>query len=87
MSYKKGKRAWINSEIFGIKGADSLNFQENPKLRPIFGAGDSDTDSVFLEDASELRLYIDVKPCFVKEKALENIDGKWLFQPVFEVEK
>ncbi len=80
ITYKLGKRCWINSKIFK---------KENPcekqpeKYRPVFGAGDSDTDIFFMKDAVHLRLLIDRDKPLITEEARLNKDGKWIVQPMF----
>jgi len=48
MTYRKGKRAWINHLVFGLEDEPSLTEKPSPIS---FGAGDSDTDLHFLLDA------------------------------------
>ncbi|GAB2565705.1 HAD family hydrolase [Leucobacter ruminantium] len=82
MTYIDGKRCWANQEIFGITGAAA--FEQAPAdVRQIFGAGDSDTDVTFMEDATELRLVINRNKTELMCRALDNEDGKWVVVPMF----
>lgn len=84
ISFRDGKRCWINETIFGMTAGDPL--LPNPDLtkRPRFGAGDSDGDISFLEDTTGLRLFIDKgRPLDAARAACENRDGRWLIQEPF----
>lgn len=82
MSYIDGKRCWANQEIFGITGAEA--FEPAPEdVRQIFGAGDSDTDVTFMEDATALRLVINRNKVELMCRALDNEDGNWVIVPMF----
>ena len=82
MTYIDGKRCWANQEIFGVTGAAA--FEPAPAdERQIFGAGDSDTDVTFLEDATELRLVIDRNKTELMCRALDGENGTWVIVPMF----
>ena len=80
ISYRQGKRCWINKVIFKMKNpADQIN---SPS--PIaFGAGDSDTDAFFLSDAKLLSLVINRNKTEILCKALADKENKWAIQPMF----
>ena len=82
MTYIDGKRCWANQEIFGITGAQA--FDPAPKdRRQVFGAGDSDTDVTFLQDATVARLVIDRHKTELMCRALDDEDGRWIVVPMF----
>ncbi len=95
ITYRDGKRCWINTVIFGMTAGDPLlpnpgssakgfGPQADPDKRPRFGAGDSDGDISFLEDTTGLRLFIDkCRPLDAARAARENKDGRWLIQEPF----
>lgn len=79
ITYKQGKRCFINEVIFGISPSESMELES-----PIaFVAGDSDTDLWMLRDATVLRLVINRNKEESMCHALENKDGKWLVNPMF----
>lgn len=80
ISYRKGKRCWINKVIF--KETDPTLMMEKPSPTA-FAAGDSDTDVFFVSDARELRLVINRNKNQLMCLAYENKDGKWLINPMF----
>lgn len=55
----------------------------DPKKRPVFVAGDSDTDIAMLKDATSLKLVIERNKLQVMCHALANYQSKWLHQPMF----
>jgi hypothetical protein len=80
--YIDGKRCRINEQVFGVKGAAA--FQQLPAdKRAAFGAGDSDTDVVFVGDATGLRLVINRNKTELMCSAYGSNDGKWLVNPMF----
>ncbi|WP_245767902.1 HAD family hydrolase [Stigmatella erecta] len=83
ITYIDGKRCWINKVLFGVTGAEAL--QPNPDLskRPLFAAGDSDTDLTFMRDATALRLAINRNKKELMCNAYRNDDGRWLINPMF----
>ncbi|HOW52563.1 MAG TPA: haloacid dehalogenase-like hydrolase [bacterium] len=84
ITYRDGKRCWINSVIFGMTDGDPFQPNPDPGKRPRFGAGDSDGDISFLEDTTGLRLFIDKgKPLDAHKEATANTDGRWLRQEPF----
>lgn len=80
ITYKIGKRCWINKEVFKRKNPCK---KQPEKYRPVFGAGDSDTDIFFMKDVVRLRLLIDRNKPLITEEARLNKDGKWIIQPMF----
>ncbi|HPS29626.1 MAG TPA: haloacid dehalogenase-like hydrolase [bacterium] len=83
ITYKAGKRCWMNEVIFGITGEKALFPAEDISKRPLFGAGDSDTDLEFLQDVTGLRLLIDRGKPEVTKEARKNSDGKWIINEPF----
>ncbi len=84
ITYRKGKRCWINKVIFNMK--DKRDQMERPS--PIaFGAGDSDTDLFFLRDATALRLVINRNKRELMCHAYANQDGNWIINPMFILPK
>lgn len=81
MTYNEGKRCWINKLIFKVPPAQQLT-RLSPDQRPVFAAGDSDTDVAFLQDAT-LKLVIDRHRPEVMCNALNNHGDSWLIQPMF----
>ncbi len=83
ITYRDGKRCWINTVIFGMTAGDPFLPNPDPDQRPRFGAGDSDGDVSFLVDTTGLRLVIDRKKPLVTAAATENADGRWVIQEPF----
>lgn len=89
MTWNEGKRAWIAKVIFGLPVGSQRHRQEDPALRPVFVAGDSDGDLAMLHDATRLRLVIDRRlafdrqnPRIIRDALLDRTN--WLVQPLFE---
>ncbi|MGW0391437.1 HAD family hydrolase [Streptomyces sp. NPDC003042] len=82
ITYIDGKRCWINQEIFKVRGAAAEKVQP-PARRPVFAAGDSDTDISFLRDATALRLVVNRNKNELMCRAYDNSDGKWIVNPMF----
>lgn len=80
VTYKQGKRCWINKVIFGEKDPGLMLSRPSPI---VFGAGDADTDIFFLKDAAGLRLAINRNRREIMCNAYANSDGKWLINPMF----
>jgi hypothetical protein len=83
MTYRIGKRCWMNEIIFGITGERALLTSEDIAKRPCFAAGDSDTDSHFMMDATGLRLLINRNKPEITKMAVENKDGLWIINEPF----
>ncbi|MGW7459291.1 haloacid dehalogenase-like hydrolase [Streptomyces sp. NPDC054797] len=81
-TYIDGKRCWINQEVYGIRGAAAETVQP-PARRPVFAAGDSDTDVSFLRDATALRLVVNRNKNELMCRAYDNGDGRWIVNPMF----
>ncbi|MEW2139371.1 HAD family hydrolase [Streptomyces sp. NPDC005409] len=81
-TYIDGKRCWINQEVYGIRGAAAATVQP-PARRPVFAAGDSDTDVSFLRDATALRLVVNRNKNELMCRAYDNGDGRWIVNPMF----
>ncbi|WP_241472241.1 hypothetical protein [Mycolicibacterium neoaurum] len=59
-------------------------YQQQPEpRRAAFGAGDSDTDISFLDDATVLRLAINRNKDELMCTAYDNADGRWIINPMF----
>lgn len=80
MNYREGKRCWINKVIFGMADGPDQQSQASPI---VFGAGDSDTDSFFVRDATGKRLMLNRNKGEIMCYAYANTDGKWLVNPMF----
>ncbi len=84
ITFRDGKRCWINTVIFGMTDGDPFQPNPDPDKRPRFGAGDSDGDLSFLLDTTGLRLFIDKgKPIGAQKEATANRDGRWIVQKMF----
>ncbi len=83
ITFRDGKRCWINTVIFGMTEGDPFQPNPDPDKRPRFGAGDSDGDVSFLEDTTGLRLVLDRQKPLVTKAATANADGRWLMQKPF----
>ena len=84
ITFRDGKRCWINTVIFGMTDGDPFLPNPDPDKRPRFGAGDSDGDISFLQDTTGLRLFIDKgRSLDVQKEATANKDGRWLRQEPF----
>ncbi len=83
ITYLEGKRCWMNQIIFGITGDAATATQTAPSLRPVFAAGDSDTDVAFLQDASGLKLVLNRNKPELMCNAYHNVGGNWLINPMF----
>jgi len=83
ITFYNGKRCWINKVIFGEPPASQLAPNPDPSKRPVFVAGDSDTDLAMLKDATVLKLVIERNKIEVSCNAYANHQNKWLHQPMF----
>jgi hypothetical protein len=83
ITYLEGKRCWMNQEIFKVTGAEAEQVQSDMATRPVFGAGDSDTDASFLQDATVLKLAINRNKNELMCNAYGNAGGKWIVNPMF----
>ena len=81
MTFREGKRCWINTVVFGDDGPSAL--QPRAGRRQLFVAGDATTDLEMLLDASELRLVVDRQKPELMCHALAGTGGEWLVQPMF----
>ena len=55
----------------------------DPAKRPVFAAGDSDTDLTFLQDATGLKLALNRNKKELMCNAYGNAGGRWLVNPMF----
>jgi len=83
ITYRLGKRCWINTEIFGASADVALQKNPDSAKRQLFAAGDSDTDMPFVADAAGLHLVINRNKPELMCNALNNADGHWLINPMF----
>ncbi len=83
ITFDEGKRCWINKVIYKEPPATQLPSNSDPTKRPVFVAGDSDTDIAFLKDGAELKLVIDRNKLQVMCNALRNYQNKWIWEPMF----
>lgn len=85
LTYKLGKRCWINKVIFGDGTVNAIAPRLDAK-RQVLAVGDSDTDSVFVPDASELRLVINRNAPELMCRAYADFGAPrshWLINPMF----
>ncbi len=83
ITFYDGKRCWINKAIFGEAVATQMPTNADPTKRPVFVAGDSDTDVSMLQDATYLKLAIDRNKLELMCNAYANYMDRWLVQPMF----
>lgn len=83
ITFDEGKRCWINNVILQLAADQQMVRQTDANLRPVFVAGDSDTDIAMLKDASVLKLVVNRKKTQIMCNALANHGGTWLVQPMF----
>jgi phosphoserine phosphatase len=83
ITYDRGKRCWINKEIFHQLPENQLDHNPDPALRPAFVAGDSDTDIAMAQDATFLTLVLNRNKTQLMCNAYANAGGRWLVQPMF----
>lgn len=83
MTYIDGKRCWINKVIHGDTTGAAEDRIEDASKRHVLGAGDSDTDVSFLQDATALRLVINRNKEELMCNAYANAGGSWLVNPMF----
>ena len=81
--YIEGKRCWMNKIIFGVDGPAAAAVQTNTADRPVFCAGDSDTDTSFLQDATGLKLVLNRNKKELMCNAYHDVGGNWLVNPMF----
>lgn len=83
ITFDEGKRCWINKVIYGEPESSQLAPNPDPSKRPVFVAGDSDTDIAMLKDATVLKLVIVRNKLQTMCNALDNHQNKWLYEPMF----
>lgn len=83
ITYIDGKRCWINKAIFGDSTAAAMMRSADLSKRPVFAAGDSDTDVTFLQDATGLKLVINRNKKELMCNAYGNAGGTWIVNPMF----
>jgi phosphoserine phosphatase len=83
ITFDRGKRCWINKVIFGESAATQLERNADLDKRPVFVAGDSDTDIAMLKDATVLKLVINRNKIQTMCNALANYQDTWRWQHMF----
>lgn len=83
ITYIDGKRCWLNKVIYGDTSASALEKNPDPAKRPVFAAGDSDTDVTFMQDATGLKLALNRNKKELMCNAYGNAGGRWLVNPLF----
>lgn len=81
ITYIDGKRCWINQVVYGDTTASA--WQRRSGVRQVFAAGDSNTDIMFLRDATDLRLVLNRNKEELMCFSYNNEDTRWLVQPMF----
>lgn len=82
MTYVDGKRCWINKVVYKDDSAAAMVKTGDPKSRPLFAAGDSDTDITLLRDAT-YRLTINRNADESMCHAYARKGDRWLINPMF----
>ena len=82
ITFDRGKRCWINRVIYNVPAAQQLERQPESR-RPVFAAGDSDTDIAFVQDATDLKLVFNRAKTQMMCNAYANYMDRWLVQPMF----
>jgi hypothetical protein len=82
ITFDHGKRCFINGVIFHQPAAAQLA-KADVAHRPVFAAGDSDTDVTFVQDATDLKLVIDRGRVQLMCNAYSDAGHRWLVQPMF----
>jgi hypothetical protein len=83
ITFDEGKRCWINKVIFRETVDSQLAVNPDPAKRPVFVAGDSDTDIAMLKDATFLKLAINRNKTQIMCNAYSDYLGRWIVQPMF----
>ncbi|WP_197040987.1 haloacid dehalogenase-like hydrolase [Chondromyces apiculatus] len=83
ITYIEGKRCWINKVIYGDTGPNALTKTADPAKRQVFGAGDSDTDVTFLQDATAMKLVVNRNKKEIMCNGYRNLGDRWLVNPMF----
>ena len=66
-----------------LDGPAAAAVQTNTADRPVFCAGDSDTDTSFLQDATGLKLVLNRNKKELMCNAYGDFGGNWLVNPMF----
>ncbi len=83
ITFDEGKRCWINKIIFHEPDSAQMATNADVTRRPVFVAGDSDTDIAMLKDATDLKLVINRNKVQTVCNAYANFGSKWVVQPMF----
>lgn len=82
MTYIDGKRCWVNKVIYGDASAQAVNQRPEDK-RHLFAAGDSNTDVVFVRDATKLKLIVNRNKAELMCNAYGNYMNRYVVNPMF----
>ncbi|OSC36923.1 haloacid dehalogenase-like hydrolase [Mycobacterium decipiens] len=85
ITYLDGKRCWANQVIFGVSGPEAFN-QLAENRRQILAAGDSNSDTTFVGDATAASLAINRNKDLLMCRAYDGLftkGGKWAVNPMF----
>lgn len=86
--FDTGKRCWLNKVVFRMPdGAAQREPNPDPSKRPVFAAGDSDTDIAFMQDATLLKIAVNRNKTQLMCNAYANFGAKWIVQPMFLLPK
>jgi phosphoserine phosphatase len=85
ITYIDGKRCWMNKVIYADASATALDVNPDLTKRPVFSAGDSDTDVSFLKDTQGMKLVINRNKKKLMCNAYSNVNGTghWVVNPMF----
>jgi phosphoserine phosphatase len=83
ITFDVGKRCWLNKAVFKVPAASQAMTNPDAAKRQVFAAGDSDTDIAFVKDATDLKLVINRNKPQLMCNALNNYQGKWIYNPMF----
>lgn len=86
ITFDEGKRCWINKVVYGETDPAKQLAVNVASKRPVFVAGDSDTDIAMLKDATALKLVVNrgkMQTVCNAYESLEKADGRWFVQPMF----
>jgi hypothetical protein len=83
ISYRKGKRCWINREIYDMPDSIGEDMLDIAAGQALFAAGDSETDLSFLQDTIVLRLVINRQKEELMCQAYHGYENGWIINPMF----
>ena len=83
ITFRQGKRCFINKVIFGVKDKKAMMDERSPTT---LAAGDSETDVFFVKDA-KYHIVINRNYNELMCNAYANQDGNWMINPMFQQPK